>query len=88
MSSPPLKTLLIILFGLGSSFNARAQDTTFKSKHSAIIFPYPMYKEKWRSSIGFTFLTTPEDITEEVRLRIPCGDFRVMRKINNNFALN
>ena len=65
-----------------------AQDTTFRSKHAAIIFPYPMYKEKWRGSIGFTLLTTPEDITEEVRLRIPAGDLHVIRKINNHFILD
>jgi len=66
---------------------ATAQDTTFQSRHAAIFFPYPMYKEKWRASIGFTLMTTPEDITEEVRLRIPCGDFHVLRKLNSNFAL-
>ncbi|WP_301924241.1 hypothetical protein [Ferruginibacter sp.] len=65
-----------------------AQDTSFRSKHAAIFFPYPMYKEKWRSSIGFTMMTTPEDITEEVRLRIPAGDYHLLRKINNHFVLD
>lgn len=65
-----------------------AQDTSFRSKHAAIFFPYPMYKEKWRSSIGFTMMTTPEDITEEVRLRIPAGDYHLLRKINNYFVLD
>jgi hypothetical protein len=64
------------------------QDTSFQSKHAAIFFPYPMYKEKWRSSIGFTLMTTPEDITEEVRLRVPCGDYRLLRRINNHFILD
>jgi hypothetical protein len=44
-----------------------------------------MYKEKWRSSIGFNLLTTPEDITEAVRVRAPAIDFRVLRRINNHF---
>lgn len=70
------------------SFTATAQDTSFKAKHAAIFFPYPMYKEKWRSSIGFTLMTTPESITEEVRLRVPCGDYRLLRKINNHFILD
>ena len=65
-----------------------AQDTTFRSKHAAIFFPYPMYKEKWRASIGFTLLTLPEDITEEIRLRLPCGDLHVQRKLNKQFTLN
>jgi len=44
-----------------------------------------MYKEKWRSSIGFTSIATPEDITEEVRIRVPAIDFRVQRKITARF---
>jgi hypothetical protein len=88
MSVSPFKPFLIVLFIFVITITAFAQDTTFRSKHAAIFFPYPMYQEKWRSSLGFTFLTTPEDITEEVRLRIPCGDFRVLRKITRNFALD
>ncbi len=73
---------------IGIAITTTAQDTTFKSKHAAIFFPYPMYKEKWRSSIGFTLLTTPEDITEETRIRLPCGDYRLLRKINKHFILD
>ncbi|MEO6230519.1 MAG: hypothetical protein ABJB11_02655 [Ferruginibacter sp.] len=46
-----------------------------------------MYAEKWRSSIGFNLLTTPEDITEEVRIRVPTIDVQVLRRINNHFVL-
>lgn len=81
---PHPKYIAILLLAL-SPFEATAQDSTFKPKHAAIYFPYPMYTDKWRSSIGFTLMTTPEDITEEVRLRIPCGDYRVLRRINNHF---
>jgi hypothetical protein len=63
----------------------KAQDSLPESKHAAIIFPYPMYTEKWRSSIGITLLTTPEDITEEVRVRVPAIDFRLLRRINDHF---
>ena len=65
---------------------AYSQDSNFVAKHRAIFFPYPMYKEKWRTSLGFSFLTTPEDITEEIRLRIPCGEFTVLRKISEKVA--
>lgn len=75
--------LYCLLFLLPFAQPATAQDSAFKAKHAAIMFPYPMYQEKWRSALGITLLTTPEDITEEVRLRIPCGDFRVLRRINN-----
>lgn len=61
---------------------ADAQDSAFVAKHKAIFFPYPMYKEKWRTSLGFSFLTTPQDVTEEIRLRIPCGEFTTIRKIS------
>lgn len=76
--------ILLLLF----SSAIKAQDSSFTAKHAAIFFPYPMYKEKWRTSIGFTLFTTPEDITEEVRVRVPCGDFHVLRKINNQFILD
>lgn len=76
--------LLLIILLSGFSF-VEAQDTLPEAKHAAIIFPYPMYTEKWRSSIGFTLLTTPEDITEEVRVRVPAIDFRVLRRISPHF---
>ena len=82
-----LKNLLFMLLLLSPAATA-AQDSSFKAKHAAILFPYPMYAEKWRSSIGFTVFTTPEDITEELRIRVPCGDYRVMRRINNQFSID
>jgi hypothetical protein len=80
-------TLFILLY-LDIASPAAAQDTSFYAKHAAILFPYPMYREKWRSSLGLTLLTTPQDITEEVRLRIPCGDFRALRRINDDFIID
>jgi hypothetical protein len=80
--------LILSLIAVSISFVLKAQDTTFISKHAAINFPYPMYHEKWRSSIGFTLMTTPEDITEEARLRAPCGDYRLLRRINDHFILD
>ena len=78
----------MLLFFLALSNTASAQDTAFNAKHAAIFFLYPMYKENWRSSIGITLLTTPEDITEEVRLRVPCGDYRVLRRISDQLILD
>jgi len=76
---------LLVVLVIGSSLTAMAQDSLPEAKHAAIIFPYPMYSEKWRSSIGLTLLTTPEDITEAVRVRVPSIDFRVLRRINDHF---
>lgn len=47
-----------------------------------------MYKEHWRSSIGFNLLTTPEDITEEIRIQIPTLDYHVLRRVNDYFILD
>ncbi|MEO5683951.1 MAG: hypothetical protein ABIQ88_15020 [Chitinophagaceae bacterium] len=77
-----LTLLLTILLRFFSPVNA--QDSLPESKHAAIVFPYPMYTEKWRSSIGITLLTTPEDITEEVRIRVPAIEYRVLRRISNH----
>ncbi len=43
---------------------------------------------KWRSSLGVQFTTTPRDITEEVRIRVPAGDFHVLRNLNHNVYLD
>ena len=83
-----MRVLLLLLITISGSSDIMAQDSSFRSKHAAILFPYPMYKEKWRASIGFTLLTTPEDITEEVRLRIPAGDLHVLRKLSDQFTLD
>jgi hypothetical protein len=74
---------LLVIFC--SSFVVYGQDST---DEKVIEFPVPMKYDKWRSSIGFSFLTTPEDITEEVRLRVPAGELVVLRKINERFNLS
>lgn len=87
---PRLNQQLLFIFICLLDFlpSAKAQDTSFYAKHAAIMFPYPMYKEKWRSSIGLSLLTTPQDITEEVRLRIPCVEFSLLRRVNDHFFIN
>lgn len=77
-----LKKIYLYLFLLATAC-CNAQDSAFVAKHKAIFFPYPMYKEHWRTSLGFSLLTTPEDITEEVRLRIPCGELVTIKKITD-----
>jgi hypothetical protein len=42
---------------------------------------------KWQSSIGFTATTLPQEITEELRFRIPAGDWRVLRKLGKKTFL-
>jgi hypothetical protein len=70
------------------AYKLTAQDTSFHAKHRAIYFPYPMYKEHWRSSIGFNLLTTPEDITEEIRIQVPTIDYHVLRRVSSHIILD
>ena len=46
-----------------------------------------MLEERWRSSIGFNLLATPEDVTEEVRIRVPTLDYHALRRINDHFLI-
>ena len=64
-----------------------AQDTTHLMQ-SYIFFPYPIYGNKWHSSIGFTLTQMPRDITEEVQVRAPAGDYHVTRKLFKGFYLD
>ncbi len=64
-----------------------AQDSIVVKREPCILFPSPMYDKNWQFSIGFISTTTPEDITEEVRVRAPAGDWHILRKLNENFNL-
>lgn len=46
-----------------------------------------MTGRNWQMSIGFVALTTPEDLTEEVRVRAPIGDLHVQRRLSDAFLL-
>jgi hypothetical protein len=76
-----LSGLFLFILLCNSSVNAQED-----SIEKVVVFPSPM-KTNWRASIGFSFLTTPQDITEEVRLRVPAGEVAVVRRIKENFHL-
>jgi hypothetical protein len=42
----------------------------------------------WRASIGFISIATPEDLTEEVRVRAPAGDLHVQRQLTDHLQLD
>lgn len=50
-------------------------------------FPYPLKRGTGRATLGLTTVTTPSDITEEVRLRVPAGDLIILRGLTDNLAL-
>jgi hypothetical protein len=87
MPSIMVKTILLQVLLL-SCYQVFAQDTSFQAKHKAIFYPYPMYHEHWRSSLGFNLLTTPEDVTGELRVQVPTLDYHVLRRISNHLVLD
>lgn len=52
-----------------------------------IFFPNAMHKA-WTSSLGFTFTTTAQPVTEETHISVPAIDFHVLRRAGPNFNLN
>jgi hypothetical protein len=83
LRSLALVLVLIALMPLGSG----AQDTS--SVHNlGMFFPDPRDNDKWNLSIGIVTFTTPEDISEEVRVRIPAGDVHVLRHLYKGFYLD
>jgi hypothetical protein len=52
-----------------------------------IFFPDAMHNT-WSYSLGFTFTTTPQPITEETHISAPAIDFHALRSAGNNFNLN
>ena len=53
-----------------------------------IFFPAPLEGRKWRGSLGIVTFTTPEELTEEVRVRVPAGDAHVMRQLHKGLSLD
>ena len=78
---------LLLVYFLGANY-ATAQDSTKVKREPGIYFPSPMYNNKWKFTIGFISTSTPEDITEEVRVRAPAGDWHILRKLNSHFNLD
>ena len=44
-----------------------------------------MIDRKWQSSLGFVLTNTPPELTEEIRHRVPAGDYNVLRRISKDF---
>lgn len=67
---------------------ALGQKETDSVSQNYIYFPFPMQAKKWHSSLGFSLTIWPQDISEEVQVRAPAGDFHVIRKIGKGFYLD
>jgi hypothetical protein len=85
----PLKARRTGFILIASLFCAAAySQDSIRQERSAIFFPQEMKNINWEASIGFTLLTTPEDIAEEVRLRAPAGDFHVLRRLSDRWLID
>jgi hypothetical protein len=80
--------LLMILSVLSIPQPGLGQQKADSISGSHLYFPYPMQAKKWQSSLGFTLTIWPQDISEEVQLRVPAGDFHVIRKLYKGFYLD
>lgn len=78
-----LSALVVIVF---KSCPAYSQD--IPALHQKFVsFPYQMDRP-WKASLGFNLTTLAQDVTEEQHLRVPCGDFHLLRKLSGHSYLD
>jgi hypothetical protein len=85
----PVRSGLYAAALVASSFSATcaAQDTT-AVRNPGLFFPGSMEAGHWNLSLGIHTFTTPEDLTEEVRVRVPAVDAHVLRHLYKGFYLD
>jgi hypothetical protein len=81
-----LRGLAAILIGFSGSV-CPAQYTA-SSRSVGIFFPSPAVQPPWSFSIGIHTFTTPQDLTEEVRVRIPALDLHALRRLPAGFSVD
>ena len=79
---------LLILVLLSPSLWVFAQDSIPPPANKYIFFPYPITKGTTRYSLGITNTAMPQDITEEVQVRSPAGDFHILHGLSGGFYLD
>jgi hypothetical protein len=77
----------VAALSLGAGLSGAAQDTAVVH-NMGMFFPSPMENDRWNLSLGFVTYTTPEDLTEEVRVRVPAGDLHILRRLPHGFYLD
>ncbi len=70
-----------------SGVHCAAQDTS-AVRNLGIFFPSPVERPHWTVSLGILTFTTPQDLTEEVRVRVPAVDLHVVRRLPAGFSLD
>ena len=82
----PLGFGLFILACLPVMCLGQLRADTLREKR--LFFPYPMTEKNWYSSLGLTLTKMPQEITEEVQIRVPAIDFHVLRNLGRGFYLD
>lgn len=84
---PSFLSHLLCLLHMGGVAMTHAQDTA--AVHSVgMFFPTPRPAQHGAWSLGFVTFTTPEDLTEEVRVRIPAVDVHVQRYVHEGISID
>ena len=83
---PPGKLWVLLVGFTFLSLNCRAQHDPMEDR-KRIFFPYPMHKN-WQVSIGIVSTTMTNEVTEELRYRVPAIDLHVLKKLGKQWLLD
>jgi hypothetical protein len=82
----PGKLFCLLFFISIFNLNGLAQDDPMKDL-KRIFFPYPMHKN-WQVSIGVVSTTMTQEVTEELRYRVPALDLHVLKRLGRQWLLD
>jgi hypothetical protein len=80
----PFWVMLLVLF---SSLSCLSQEEDPMRARKRIFFPHPMQKQ-WQVSIGVVATTMAQEITEELRFRVPAIDLHILKKLGKKWYLD
>jgi hypothetical protein len=76
--------LFLVFF---TSLHCLSQDEDPMRNRKRIFFPHPMQKQ-WQVSIGVIATTMAEEVTEELRFRVPAIDLHILKKLGKKWYLD
>lgn len=82
----PASIFFLLVLTLSCLQSAYPQDIP-AAQQKFVSFPLPM-NQPWKASMGVSFTTLAQDVTEEQHLRVPCGDFHLLRKLSEHSYLD
>jgi hypothetical protein len=78
---------VLVIICLLARVSAAAQDTSVVVD-PGMFFPSAENEHRWNLSVGFVTFTTPQDLTGEVRVRVPAGDVHAIHWIGHGLSLD